>query len=252
MDYSQRADIHLHTQNQIPPGTNGMSKLRTPTGYVPIPLEQDQQMGKLQKTDLTLKKNVRRFRLLSRVFTLLLSGYMTIVMAITLHKFISTRNIFIENRNPWAENTKIWPTALLLSTSAFTFLISTITVVSYFWGVSAANMTNDTVGTAGTVVEMAGHVAIWIGVSSAYRIGKDGNDLWGWTCSPKAQKIQGEFRDVINFERFCSIQSSSFGTSIAQAVLAIVTVVAYILAFSRMRHKGKLEAQAAEWRQATA
>ena len=69
-------------------------------------------------------------------------------------------------------------------------------------------MTNDTVGTAGTVVEMAGHVAIWIGVSSAYRIGKDGNDLWGWTCSPKAQKIQGEFRDVINFERFCSIQVS--------------------------------------------
>ena len=89
---------------------------------------------------------------------------------------------------------------------------------------------------------------------------KTGEDLWGWTCSPKAQGIQGEFDEVIDFDQYCGIQvsysgrcvrldlydgvanamleqSTSWGISIAQAILTIATLVGYILAWKRMQIK---------------
>ena len=133
---------------------------------------------------------------------------MTATMSLTFHKYYSTRGIIIGGRNAWARDTKIWPTALLLGTSILTLLISLITVGLYCKGVSAANKANYTIGTVAIIAEVGTHMALWIGVSTAYRAGKDEHDLWGWTCSPKAGVIQGQFIDVINFERYCNIQVS--------------------------------------------
>lgn len=47
------------------------------------------------------------------------------------------------------------------------------------------------------------HLAVWIGVAVAYRVAKNGKDLWGWACSPIAQDIQPNFEGVVNFKNVC-------------------------------------------------
>ena len=84
-----------------------------------------------------------------------------------------------------------------------------IILASYLRGIRHANKTNNTVGTAGFVIEMGAHIAVWIATAAAYRVGKTGNDLWGWTCSTKAAAIQSEFEVVINFQSFCDVQVRS-------------------------------------------
>jgi hypothetical protein len=50
----------------------------------------------------------------------------------------------------------------------------------------------------------AAHIITWIVVAVLYRVGKTGKDLWGWACSPTAQKIQPGFEGVVHFEDICS------------------------------------------------
>lgn len=47
------------------------------------------------------------------------------------------------------------------------------------------------------------HVIVWIAAAAAYRVAKNGKDLWGWACSPAAEKIQPTFHDVVNFHKVC-------------------------------------------------
>ena len=109
-------------------------------------------------------------------------------------------------RNAWAKDTTIWPTILLLSTSSATVLVSLLILASYLLSVKHANKTEKTVGTAGFVIEMGAHVAVWVATAVAYRLGQTGNDLWGWTCSDKADQIQDQFQAVIDFNNFCNVQ----------------------------------------------
>jgi hypothetical protein len=130
---------------------------------------------------------------------------MTATMVLSLHKYLSTRHIIIGGRNAWAEGTKTWPTILLLCTSTVSLAINTAVVVAYIRSIRAANKTHDVVTAIGVVVFMT-NMAMWIATAVLYRTGKDGHDLWGWTCDPKANKIQKEFEHVIKFERYCKIQ----------------------------------------------
>lgn len=143
---------------------------------------------------------------MARILTFLLSIYPLVSQATTLHKFLSTRDIIIGGRNAWAKETTIWPTILLLSTSGATLLVSILILASYFRGVTYANKTDKTIGTAGFVIETGAHIAVWVSTAAAYRVGKTGNDLWGWTCSSKADGIQHQFQAIINFNDFCNVQ----------------------------------------------
>ncbi|MCJ1225297.1 hypothetical protein MMC12_001946 [Toensbergia leucococca] len=126
-------------------------------------------------------------------------------MALTLHKYLSTRDIIVSGRNAWAKDTSTWPTIVLLSASSFTFLFSIVTLAAYLISVRAANTANN-VCTLGGLIELVAHMVAWISTAALYRFGKNVHDLWGWSCSEKAQNIQGEFRDVVDFSRFCTIQ----------------------------------------------
>ena len=88
-----------------------------------------------------------------------------------------------------------------------------------------ANKTEKTVGTAGFVIEMGAHIAVWIATAVAYRLGKTGNDLWGWTCSDKADQIQDQFQAVIDFNNFCNVQVCSPIATHSFCELTIATVV---------------------------
>jgi hypothetical protein len=130
---------------------------------------------------------------------------MTISMILSLHKYLSTRHIIIGGRNAWAKQTTTWPTILLLSTSSITLLINLAVVIAYLKSIRAANRTHDLASWIAGAVFVA-HVAMWIATSMLYRTGKTGHDLWGWSCDPKAKKIQPQFAHVVNFERYCNLQ----------------------------------------------
>ena len=172
-----------------------------------------------------LKRQVRIWKLVARILTFVLAIYPLYSQAITLHKFLSTQDIIIDGRNAWAKTTIIWPTILLLSTSGATILVSLLVLASYLFSVKHANKTDKTIGTAGFVVEMGAHISVWIATAAAYRLGNTGNDLWGWTCSDKADQIQDQFEAVIDFDNLCNVQVRLSLTVEAVYMLTIRTVV---------------------------
>lgn len=76
---------------------------------------------------------------------------------------------------------------------------------------------------------------MWIAVAIAYRAGKDGDDLWGWACDERAMRIQKPFERVVNFKRYCDVQTSSWITSLAQAALMVLYVGVYGWGYARLR-----------------
>ncbi|MCJ1400525.1 hypothetical protein MMC11_003731 [Xylographa trunciseda] len=214
-------------------------KIFTPSGYQQI-LEPP-HLENIRQKDYRLKRQIRIWKLVARISTFLLAIYPLYSQATTLHQYLSTRDIIIDGRNAWAKETTIWPTILLLSTSSATVLVSLLILASYLLSVKHANRTDKTVGTAGFVIDMGAHIAVWIATAAAYRVGKTGNDLWGWTCSDMADQIQDQFQAIINFNNFCNVQSYAWILSIAQAVALIVTGVVYYLAWRRMKHKERME-----------
>ncbi len=61
-----------------------------------------------------------------------------------------------------------------------------------------------------TVARYVIHIVGWIIVSVIYRYEKslhgNENDLWGWTCSTKADDIQAAFHGVVSFDALCRVQ----------------------------------------------
>jgi hypothetical protein len=174
---------------------------------------------------------------------------MIATMSLTFHKFFTTRNTLVSvpgpnggaltPRGPWAKNTKLWPTTVLLVTSTLSFIISAIVMASYLRGVRAANAAHDYGSYLGFGI-FAAHVGMWIATAVVYRTGKDGNDLWGWSCDERAMRIQKPFENVIDFKRYCNVQTSSWVTSLAQAVLMCLTVAVYVWGYLRLRHRREM------------
>jgi uncharacterized membrane protein YidH (DUF202 family) len=63
------------------------------------------------------------------------------------------------------------------------------------------------------------------------------DDLWGWTCSPAAKLLQPVFRDQINFNRYCGVQSVSWYLGLVQVGATLLTLVLYLLAIRRLQSK---------------
>ena len=129
-------------------------------------------------------------------------------MAVTLHKYLSTRDIVIDGRTAWAHDTKTWPTLMLLVVAALSAAVNLAVLFAYMRDVAAANKTE----TLSTIVVWGGHITVWGTTAALYRYGKDtngvSNDLWGWTCSQSAATIQAPFNNVVHFPTFCHVQVS--------------------------------------------
>jgi hypothetical protein len=175
---------------------------------------------------------------------------MVATMSLTFRKYFTTRNTLIAvpgpngtstTRGPWARQTKTWPTTVLLVTSSVSFIISAVVMAAYIRSIRAANAAHEYGSYAGAAV-FAAQVGMWIAVAAAYRAGKSTEDLWGWTCDEKAMRIQKPFERVVNFKRYCDIQTSSWVTSVAQAVLMVLYAAVYLWGYLRLRHQRKMEA----------
>jgi hypothetical protein len=75
-------------------------------------------------------------------------------------------------------------------------------------GIKKANELSSKVSKLQISVVVA-HLGVWVGVAVAYRVAKNGRDLWGWACSPLAEDIQPGFEGVVDFRDIC-VRSVSY------------------------------------------
>ena len=199
-----------------------------------------------------MKQQIRRMRFFLRVSTLALAIYSLVTMAYTLKHFIDTRDhvVVIRNisaggepvvRGPWFKESKTWPTILLMVTSAVSLLLNVVVVVAYFKSVETANTAAAKFMYISYIIA-AVHVGMWIPTAVAYRAGKTGEDLWGWSCSTKAEQIQTAFLGVVDFKRSCHIQTAAWASAMAEALLVILTFLLRWWEYRRLRHRRDLQA----------
>jgi len=244
----QAQQQHLLSPSLSSPGIpSGFSSPLYPTA----PLSPDfEAVKKAEKQDARLKSLIRRLRIISRMLAFLISLGVLIPISLTLAKFLTTkdtyRNVTLTNgtqhrRTAWAKDTKAWPTYMYFAVAAASTVLHAATLLAYCCGVGKANTAN----TVTSVFTWTVNLGIWGAAVGVYRMQKDwhgvSNDLWGWTCSDGAQNIQDDFQGVIDFEKFCGVQSTSWFVGLAQAGAAALTVGIYVLVWMRRGSKKDLK-----------
>ncbi|KAJ4347679.1 hypothetical protein N0V95_005222 [Ascochyta clinopodiicola] len=145
-----------------------------------------------QQEDAHLKARIRRFRILSRILSFLISIGVLIPITLTLTKFLHTRTIHHDvtladgtthSRTAWAKDSRAWPTYSYFGVAATSTLLNFSTIFSYRFGVSKANSVSYVSSVFGWGV-MLGNFVVWCVAAEVYRGEKD-----------KHGKSCGEFGD---------------------------------------------------------
>jgi hypothetical protein len=131
--------------------------------------------------------------------------YMTIIFYRSEHHPPSPSSYGYSDPNstrtgPWAIHTKLWPTYLLLVTSGLECVLGVCLLI-----ITCCRHRSEMLF---SIVSGTVQFLIWAGVAVFYRIGKTGDDLWGWSCSHKARSIQSLFEGVVDFRMACTLQVS--------------------------------------------
>ncbi|KAI9691336.1 MAG: hypothetical protein M1820_009757 [Bogoriella megaspora] len=194
----------------------------------------DDQLEQMRFRDEHLKYRIRILKLVARIASFILSVTTLTPLSMTVHKYFSTRDHKLPvngvERGPWNAQTKTWPTYMYIALAGVSTLFNLLIMVAYFWGIKQANRVSTVSGWfSGSVI--VGHLVVWAVGASLYKVGKEeglhARDLWGWSCSEGAERIQNVFANEVNFGRYCNVQTG----------VGILTVVGYFLAVMRMRSK---------------
>jgi len=199
-----------------------------------------------------LKQRIRRLRLISRILSLLLAIAAFVPLAITLSKFLSTRNDYrnipttlgATTRTAWAFQTRAWPTYMYFSISLMSLLLNSAIIMSYIGGVKAANITAR-IGTVFTILLILMDIGIWTAAVIIYKVEKDiltdgkHTDIWGWTCSSAAREIQGVFTNV-PFDKYCNIQTAGWAAGLLEVAVLGSSAVVYWYVWRRSVNKEKV------------
>ncbi|KAI9714641.1 MAG: hypothetical protein M1812_006306 [Candelaria pacifica] len=212
------------------------------------PQESVEDFERMKNKDTKLKRLIRRIRLISRISALCLSIAITALMIHTLLTFQKTRNTKRNTpsgpRTAWHADTKLWPTILCLCIASISLFLNLIIVLAYYRSVKTANKAN-TISTVFTGGVVGFHIVYWGVAAALYKYAKDtdgvSNDLWGWSCSNAARTIQNEFRAEVDFDRICAVQTGGWVTSLVEVGLEVFTLVAFAIAFMRVRHRKQMK-----------
>jgi len=198
----------------------------------------------LVEQDATLKHRIRVLRLISRVFSAILSFAAFVPLALTVHKYLSTRNIYQVvqtatgpvNRTAWAFNSKSWPTYMYFALALISVALEVFVIANYaLRGYKAANRAAK-ITSYFHYLDIGGNIIVWVVIVSIYRYEKNAhgshNDLWGWTCSSQAQLIQKAFAKEVQFNQYCNIQSGGFAAGVVHIVVKMLTAVGLVLMFA--------------------
>ncbi|KIW01535.1 uncharacterized protein PV09_07013 [Verruconis gallopava] len=210
-------------------------------------------LERLQRDDLELKRRIRVLKIVSRVTAACLSTAVLVPLAITIHKFLSTRDQYMVvtnesaggepvRRTAWATQSETWPTYMYFGIAVVSLVFNSSILIAYLHSIRSANRVA-TLGTAFSGAVLVLNLVIWAITVALYKrraeITRDGkhNDLWGWTCSPAAKLLQPAFKEQIDFDRYCNIQAISWYIGLVQVGSLLLTVVLYVLALRRLRSK---------------
>lgn len=181
-----------------------------PIAAHPLP---DAELARLESRDQRLKYRIRVLRLISRVVAAILSATTLAPLAMTIIKFLQTRNVYYEvdgkQRTAWANDTITWYTYMYFGVALVSFVFNAAILIAYWKGVKQANSADKVAGWWSHLI-MVFHIVVW-GVSAGlYRYGKEPvngkfRDLWGWTCSTAAEELQPIVTDV-KFALYCNVQ----------------------------------------------
>jgi hypothetical protein len=163
------------------------------------------------------KDRIRVLRVISRIFSVILSLCVFIPIAFAFTTFLNTRNTYrdvvsngvVVNRNPWAKNSKVWPSLMYFIIAVVSLALNLIILVAYWMSVKAANKAA-MISLAFDWIVIGANFGVWVSAVVVYRNEKDKNgvhnDLWGWSCSDAAAEIQKPFDGVLDFGRLCTVQ----------------------------------------------
>ncbi|KAH7333211.1 hypothetical protein BKA65DRAFT_538908 [Rhexocercosporidium sp. MPI-PUGE-AT-0058] len=195
----------------------------------------------LEKKDQTYKRIIRVLRLISRLVSLILNAFMIGILSFALTKYYLTRNnVIAGNQKAWVTPTTLWPTFMLLGIAAITFFMNLVTLCSYTCGVGAANKSS-TATTCVEIILLAVHVVSWAVAAGLYRMAETGTDLWGYTCSSRADEIESQVKAYVSFGKLCNLQTGAWYASILQAIAYLLTFIITLLALKRIFHKKKMQ-----------
>ncbi|RDL41386.1 uncharacterized protein BP5553_01365 [Venustampulla echinocandica] len=190
--------------------------------------------SKVYEENASLKATIRILRFAARLATTVIAALTAEQEARTIYNFVKTRDIIRDGRGPWSASTSLWPAILLLAVSIITFITGIFIIGAYAFSVKRANAISNAHSWFSYAVEAA-HVITWIVVAILYRVGKTGNDLWGWACSPLAEQIQPNFEGVVNFTKVCKRGGRSWSLALASAGTQLLGFVIFIYMFRRWR-----------------
>jgi hypothetical protein len=201
-----------------------------------------------------LKTRIRRLRVASRAITTVLSLAAFVPITITLHAFLTTRYTVrtapasgggggTVERTAWHAQTRAWPTYMYFGVTLASLLLNGAMLLAYGRSVRAANRAHAAAVTFDVTVVVA-NLVVWTVAAAVYRAEKDlngvPNDLWGWACSTGAAEIQRAFRDQVDFDSLCSVQTGSWVVGVVQAVGLVLGAVIWVFVFQRRKSKRTL------------
>jgi len=202
--------------------------------------EDEAAFRKMKVQDEKMKRKIRILRFVSRVISTILSGFMVGSMAYSLERYLNTRNIHVTGvASIWANPTTLWPTIMLLVIAFITFFINISVVMSYWCSIRAANSV-DNVGGKFIYGMMAAQIIVWAVTTGLYKYANNGNDLWGWSCGTPSDNIQPLVQSFLDFGQLCMVQTGSFGTTIVETVMYVLTFLTYLYVARRAMHKKKM------------
>lgn len=140
---------------------------------------------------------------ISNICSAFLTLYMLLAMAGMTALYLTTKNETGQDEvkgmlKPWPPDPKTWPTYLLLASSGLTFVGAIFSLVR--------NCLSSRSKIAFRLIYYLIHIALWVAVTIFYRLGRTGDDLWGWSCDMVGGTREKLFKDILNYDAMCRIQ----------------------------------------------
>lgn len=209
--YRQPSDT-IHLKPMLASESASIRSVSSAGEYYEVPPVAD-KLYRVETADARLKHRIRILKVVSRALAAIISAITLVPLTMTIIKFAQTKDVYYtvngEQRTAWAIDTITWYTFMYFSIAAVSFILNIAILLSYCKGVKHANRAASVSGVFSALVLIT-HVVVWIISTALYRYGKEPvngkeRDLWGWTCSDVAAKLQGELM-AVNFNTYCNVQ----------------------------------------------
>jgi hypothetical protein len=163
-----------------------------------------------------MKRKIRRLRIIQRSLTLITSALVLGFMINTYVDFVRHRTIQSGGQTVaiYPTDPITWPTFMMIATGAVSTLFSGAVVIAYFWGVAASNRVSMWSNYWSYLMHVV-NLCVWLATSTTLQMLQGAadavpppRDLYGWTCSNKADDLVGQYGNQIpvDFNFQCETQ----------------------------------------------